>query len=245
MKSTLRLWAWLSCLLPLTALADLYNLSGDFNYTNNPNAGGWSYLNNSTLLPNQVPLNNGNVLYPAVVPRFFSTGPNMNLDTPFVFKAGVNGSSAGETDADFLQGDIIIHSPNTAGSILTILWTAPQAGTLDFMSDIWYAHSAVAPRVNQVGISLNLTSLTNATISPSSYGNRNNPWHVAYDDLAVNAGDTLRFQFQKATGQSFGSLNGIAVTIDFTPIPEPGTGTLLLTAGGVLGLVGLVRRRRR
>ncbi|MEJ5239182.1 MAG: PEP-CTERM sorting domain-containing protein [Limisphaera sp.] len=243
MKRIQRLWALLSCILPLSASAEVFSLSGDFDHNNNPNAGGWSYFNNSSLLPNQVPLNNGNALYPAVLPRFFATGPNLNTDTPMVIKAGVNGSSAGETDADFLQGDILIHSPNSATSVLTVQWTAPEAGSIDFTSDIWYAHSVVN-RANAVSIFLNSTLLGSATISRTSYSNRNNPWRVALNDVAVNAGDTLRFQFQKSAGQTVGSLNGVAVTVDFTPIPEPGTGTLLLIGGGLLGLMSRLRSGR-
>ena len=93
--------------------ATSYNLSNDFSYSNNPNDA-WSFLYGTTLLTSQVPLNNGNPLYPAALPGYWSTGADLWSNTPDVIKAAVNGSSAGETDSDFLAGDVIIHSPNAA-----------------------------------------------------------------------------------------------------------------------------------
>jgi hypothetical protein len=228
--------------VPLVVSANIYNLADDFDYPNNPNADGWAYINPATSLPlsPHLPINDGNPLYPALASGIFSTGPFLDLDVPFVFKAAVSGASAGLTNGDFLQGDAVVHSPNADGNALIIQWTAPEAGWIDFTSDIWYAHSPV-DRINNVTIALNLNPITSATISKASYGNRNNPWHVAINDLAVNQGDSLQFLFSKAPNQQFGSLNGIAVTIDFTAIPEPGTALLVVTAGGLLGL--MLRRR--
>jgi len=207
--------------VPLVVSADIYNLAGDFDYPNNPNADGWAYINSATSLPLSpyVPINDGNPVRPAAITGFFSTGPSLNLNAPFIFKAAVSGSAAGLRDADFLQGDTVIHSPNPAGNSLIIQWTAPEAGWIDFTSDIWYAHSSV-DRINNVTIALNFAPLTSATISKTSYGNRDNAWHFAINDLAVNQGDLLKFLFNKAPNQQFGSLNGMAVTIDFTAIPN-------------------------
>jgi len=243
MKKILQVAIGLFCTVPLAVSADIYNLADDFDYPNNPNADDWAYINAATSLPLSpfVPINDGNPVRPAAITGFFSTGSSMNLNAPFVFKAAVSGAAAGLTNGDFLQGDAVVHSPNVAGSPLVIQWTAPEAGWIDFTSDIWYAHSSV-DRINNVIIALNLDPLASATISKTSHGNRDNAWHVAINDLAVNQGDSLKFLFSKAPNQQFGSLNGIAVTVEFTAIPEPGTASLLVTAGGLLGL--MLRRRR-
>lgn len=224
----------------LASAAANYNLSNDFSYSNNPN-GAWSFLYGAALLTPQVPLNNGNPLYPAALPGYWSTGPDLNTNTPDVIKTAVNGSSAGETDSDFLAGDVIVHSPN-AGDPLFIVWTAPEAGTIDFASDIWYAHSVVN-RSNDVLVSLDGSALGSAVISNASYSGRSNAWHLSGDDLSVIAGDTLVFAFTKSAGQSFGSLDGINVDITFvSAVPEPEAYAMMLAG---IGLLGFFARNRK
>ena len=221
--------------------ATSYNLSNDFSNISNPN-GAWSFLQGTTLLTPQIPLNNGNPLYPAATSGYFGTSPDLWTNTPDVIKAAVNGSSAGETNADFLAGDVIVHSPN-GGDPLFIVWTAPTAGTIDFTSDIWYSHSVVS-RSNDVSVSLGGSSLGTAAISNSSYGDRSTPWHLSGNNLAVIAGDTLVFAFSKSAGQSFGSLDGIGVDISFvSAVPEPETYAMLLAGLGLIGFSARIRKQ--
>src|SRR5580658_9373779 len=101
------------------------SLSGDFSNTLNPN-GNWSYLYAGTFLPHQVTDTTDNSLYPAVSPEgYFSTGNDLDVNTPDVLKATIDGSQTyGDqgsfTDSDFLAGDVLIHSPND-GTALSIV----------------------------------------------------------------------------------------------------------------------------
>lgn len=61
---------------------------------------------------------------------------------------------------------------------------------------------------------------------------------------AVVAGDVLTLQLDPLPGPPFGSLAGISFTIDFTPIPEPGTLGMGCLAGAGLFMVAWRRRRR-
>lgn len=220
--------------------AQVDNLSGDFSNVSNPN-GVWSFMFGSSALPHQIALNNGNPLYPAIpAAGYFSSGPNLNSDTPDVFRAAVNGSSAGETNLDFLAGDVVIHSPNVSQPPLRIVWTAPAAGTIDFDTAVWYAHSVVN-RSNQVQLFLSSSELGSATVSKASFYDRNHTWSMTGDDVAVAAGDTLTLSFSKTAGQTYGSLNGVSMNVILTPVPEPATGAMMLLG---LGLFGCVARRR-
>ena len=57
-------------------------------------------------------------------------------------------------------------------------------------------------------------------------------WHQGADDSS----DPLAY--------AFGTLTSLTVADDPAPVPEPGT-ILLVATGGLMGLIGRVRRRRR
>jgi hypothetical protein len=237
--------ALISVVAPSIGNATVYNLSSDFSNTANPN-GVWSYVYGGNPLAHQAAATaNGNPLIPATAGGYFSTGPDLNANTPDVLKAAVNGSAAGGTNNDFLAGDIVIHSPND-GTALSIVWTAPTAGTIDFSSGIWYAHSSVS-RANTASVLLDGTLLNSAVISSSSLSGsqRSNPWSNAGNGLSVDAGDQLVFNFVKFASD-FGSLNGISATVDFTPnvsaVPEPSTWAMMIL--GFAGIGFLAYRRK-
>ncbi len=226
------------------AQAATYDLATDFSSANSPGSP-WSISYSGGTLPTQAAVgSNGNHLEPAIPGAFFGTGTNLNADNPFAFVAGVDGSSAGLTNGDFLAGDVVIHTPND-GSDLTIAWTAPSAGIIDnLVFDIWYAHSSVT-RSNDVGFSLG-ASVFNWVTSSASNPNRSAGGGITGGPVSVNAGDLLTLTFAKTAGQTFGSLTGLNLAFDFAPTAvTPIPATLPLFVSAVAGLGWFARRRRQ
>ncbi len=60
--------------------------------------------------------------------------------------------------------------------------------------------------------------------------------------LNVNVGDVLALRLTPSAGQSFGSLAGLNLAVDFTAVPEPGSALLLLAS--VAGLLARSSRMR-
>ena len=236
------------------AEAATYDLTTDYSATDNPNSQGWSYSKSSGsgagLLPHQSAPNSGspNHLMPAIPGDYFSSGGNdLNSNNPFLFKAAVNGSSAGLTDGDFLAGDIVVHSPND-GSALVISWTAPTAGTIsDLFAAAWYAHSSLAtPRSNEVVLSVAGAFIASWTVSSTDNPNRDQPGSFSGGVFSVNAGDLLSLSFTKSLGQTFGSLNGVQMSFNFTPTATtPIPPALPLFASGLVGLGWFGHRKRK
>ncbi len=229
------------------AQATTYNLTSDYSDSANPN-GPWSYNYGGSVLPHQTGPSTANALNPAIsAGGYFSTGSDLNTNTPDVLKAAVNGSSAGLTDEDFLAGDVVIHSPND-GTALSIVWTAPSAGTItDLAATFWYAHSSV-DRSNDISLTLAGALLGSAVgISHSVDFDRDHAGGIGnVGPLSVNAGDLLSLSFMKTAGQTAGSLNGLTETFTFTaaattPIPA----TLPLFASCLAGLGWLAHRRKQ
>jgi len=238
--------AWASA-----AQAVTYDLSADYSDTANPN-GAWSYMFNGANLPHVAAPSTANALNVAISPNgYFSPGNDLNNFSPDLFKAQVNGSAAtGYSDGDFLKDDIVIHSPNDAIHPLTIVWTAPSAGTVDsLLASVWYAHSPIS-RSNDVTLSSTLSAVTTQldawTISKTSHGDKTNAATFTGGSFAVNAGDLITLSFLHSAGESYGSLNGVAMTVEFTAAiaPTPIPGALPLFAAGLAGL-GWVRHRKR
>ena len=229
----------------LTGHASLISLTNDFSIGNgNPN-GQWAYQDNTTNLSLETPLNNGNALYPAISNGYWGVGNDLNTNAPDLFKAQVNGSSAGQTNNDFLAGDIVGHSPND-GSTLFERWTAPSAGTITNLALlVWYAHSSVT-RSNDFALFDTSAMLTSGTVSTTTNPNRGSA--ATYNNVAgftVAAGDVISLGLTKSAGQAAGSLAGESLNFTFTPtvsgVPEPATIWLFAAALALCATRGLFK----
>lgn len=241
----LRTFLCTAALLPFGMMAQAatsYDLAGDFSNALNPN-GAWSFTLGGVPLAHVFPVNNGNPFMPVTQNGYWSTGNNLYANSPDVIRATQSGTAAGETANDFLAGDVIIHSPNpgSSSSPLLLSWTAPTDGQLQYSAAVWYAHSLVS-RSNSVQLVLNGTVLDQRVIDNSS--NRSLPGLSATGALGVKAGDVLSLSFVASAGQTYGSVDGVAETLNFTSsVPEP-TSWALALAGGAL-MLGVRQRSRR
>ena len=216
-----------------SSFAAVYDVQADFSNSDNPN-GTWGYMvGNSFLLHSNSP--NPNALNPVLTNGFWGTSPDYNSS---IMQATGNGSGAsGYTDSDFLAGDVLVHSTNPGtGDPSRIVWTAPEAGEIDYDFSIWYAHSPIT-RSNTYMLKLNGTPLETGVLLPID--NRPNAHTYSDTDISVLAGDILEIEIVPTIGQNFGSLAGVGFVVDFTGIPEPTT-LSVLAAGAVVCL----RRRR-
>jgi len=227
------------------ALAASFDLVTDFN--SSAQSGPWSYNFAGGPLTHQSTVQNNNALAAAVpAGGYYSPGNDLNLYSPDVLKAAVNGSAAGESDADFLAGDVIVHSPNAVTAV-TLSWTAPSAGTITNLdASVWYAHSAIS-RSNDVSLSLASLVLASWTVSKTENADRDHPGtFTGAGPYSVNAGDLLTLSLLKSAGESFGSLNGVALSFDFTAVAAtPIPAALPLFVSALAGLGWCARRRRQ
>ena len=224
------------------AQAATFDLATEFSNVSNPN-GAWSFTRGTSLMVHQPAASTGNPFDLAATNGYWGSATDYNS---MVSKVTVNGSAAGPyTNGDFLAGDLVIHSsnPGTFGA-LTVNWTASAAGTIDYASTLWYAHSIVS-RSNDVSAFLNSTALGTVVVN-NSITRTNAITSLSGTGLTVLAGDVLAFRFTPTAGQNFGSLAGIGLTVNFTPnitgaVPEPASWAMMLLG---FGLVGSTMRRR-
>ena len=222
------------------------SLENDFSTSNgNPN-GQWSYLVGTTLLTPQIPISNGNPQQPAFNNGYFGTGNNLYVQTPDVARAAVNGSAAGETDLDFLAGDLLVHSAND-GTTTFLNWTASTDGDISgFSFDIWYAHSAAGARSNDFALYINNTLLAANSLNLTQNFNRSNAYtYINNPGFSVLAGDVISLAITKSANQGPGSIDGVNLDFTFTPTEAPEPGTALLAIPAIAGLLYRRRMNRR
>jgi hypothetical protein len=189
-----------------------------------------------------------NTLNSAATNGYWGVGPDFNNFTPEVIKVTIGGAATGTyNNGDFLMGDVILHSPNP-GTVLPVSnnWTGPTAGTMDYSSSVCYTQSFVF-RSNDVSTLLGSTLLGTVTVN-NSFSRASALTRLTGTGLAVLAGDRLAFRFTPTAGQSYGSLAGLGLTVNFTPrvvgaVPEPATWALMIVGFGSTGVA--VRRRGR
>jgi hypothetical protein len=212
-----------------------YDLAADFSNALNPN-NPWSFTYLGSPLAHQTPTLNGNPLIPAVqTDGFWGQGPDLNTNTPEIMKVTKHGSQAGLTDLDFLTGDVVLHSPNDGNSI-DINFTVPTTAIYQVDLAIWYAHSSVA-RVNQMVFLINGNPFV--AIPVDSSANRDHPL-VGNAPFNLNSGDVVTVSVAKNSGQTFGSLNGIALSFTTSAVPEPASWAMMVVG---IGAVGFAMRR--
>jgi len=237
------------------AQAATYDLAADL-YTINQPGSAWSatYSGGGLAQYPKASVVNNNHLYSALPTEgIISAGGsgNMNVNTPFMFRAAVNGSATDPdpsnhtlTDGDFMAGDAVIHSPNSG--TLTITWKAPSAGTisnLDF--SVWYAHSTQPTRSNDVTFSFG--SLVFNDLHTSATDNPARPGTAVINGggFAVAANQLLTLTLAKSAAAEFGSLSGVALSFAFQSAVTPIPATLPLFGAGLAGLGWIARRRQR
>lgn len=219
------------------------SLANDFGLSSNPN-GSWSYWKDASLLTLQTPTPNSNPLIPALSSGFWGAGPDLNAQTPEIFKALVDGSSIGANNGDFLAGDIVGHSPNDGGSLVA-MWTAPSAGTITGLAaKFWYAHSGLF-RSNEFTLMNNAIVLGAGTTSAAQNFDRDHAAVLTPAQFEVGVGDVITLSLAKTSGQTDGTLSGMALDFTFTPVPEPATTTYVAIGLAILGVAARRRRDRR
>ncbi|MES2288402.1 MAG: PEPxxWA-CTERM sorting domain-containing protein [Pseudomonadota bacterium] len=242
MHTMLKLAAPLALAITGSAHAATYDLAANFSNASNPN-GAWSY--GSPALAHFAQPTTANSLNSAAADGYWSSGADF-FAAPFILRTTANGVSTGAyNNGDFLAGDVLVHGPND-GSAVAINWIAAAAGSINFTSSIWYAHSIVQ-RSEDVAVFLNGTSLGSVTVT-NGITRTNALTSLAGSNLAVAAGDVLSFRFSKTAGQQFGSLAGIGAVVDFTPrataaVPEPATWGMMILGFGAVGMS--IRRRKQ
>ncbi|MFO0873809.1 MAG: hypothetical protein U0575_07530 [Phycisphaerales bacterium] len=191
------------------ASAHVFDISGDFSYSGNPN-GQWAYEGGTALLG----------YAPAPLP-----GPPAPASTDgywgsaweaIVFRATLNSSQTpGYGADDWLAGDVIVYTPDS-GANVRVTWTAPCDGTINYTGAAWYA-STIVSRSDIFTLTLNGgPPLANGVLDPTK--TRSNAITFASQaPIVVSGGDVLALTFVKNAGQSFGSFAGSILAIDFDP----------------------------
>ncbi len=229
------------------ATAAVYDLYDDFSTSGSTSTnlgpdGVWSFgatTTSTTVAP-----------FDGVDPAYWmdSTSPAWIFDargddsTPGI-SAITNPNGAANANWDLDQGDVGLHQLGNTG-LVDIVWTAPQATTVDLTGLIWGADLSgqASNRPQQVTLShLNSSeNLISTLIGPTGFqtdGGQGSGVSLDFSGLAVSTGDILRMRVERTgAGDAFGGLVGV----QFAVVPEPGS--LVLLAGAVAALC--YRRRR-
>jgi len=228
------------CATPTQAAIVVYDLRVDFSNTSNPN-GPWQYLKGNVPLSHFTPVTQPNL--PLAVANGY-WGDTASSNNSAIMLTTAKGSATGSwTDNDFLKGEVLVRTTDPSGAPMNVTWTAPTAGTFTYSGFLWFANGPLGPGGNSFTLKLN-NGPTMEAGSATIGQDRNNVTGMVngLTPTAVLAGDVLSVQLDPLPGPPFGSLAGVSFTIDFTPIPEPGSLTLASLAGA--GLAFVARRRR-
>lgn len=227
MRMTRTLLALTFIALQGTSQAATYDLAADWAPNANPN-GTWSFRSGDTLLP----------WHDSICCMGFPTG------------GYAPGATAGVFLPLFFQrqpgADVGLHTFDEgngrgASGEATLVWTATETGLLDIRMYLYWEQAPLS-RSNDYTMSLGAQMLASGTLSFLAHNGYANRQILSFDDLQVTQGDQMRLVFKRSPGFHPGTVSYIGMTLDVTPIPEPGTYALMLA--GLAALGGLARKRR-
>jgi hypothetical protein len=240
--ATLLAFPFLLCVAP-SARAIVYSLGTDWRDDpgGNPN-GVWSVRSGTNLLPW------------TAASAFGNPGWSGPTGAPQWFKSEIN-------YFDLHIGDIVTHSSsnNATEGIGNILWTAPQAGTIDISGAAWFGaeDGAQNGRSSVWKLWFNGNLLSSGEVAFGDIYDRSSPFLFSLgsggagvlQNIPVNVGDELMLEVVKETG-AFGTFVGVDLSVDLaTPtvgVPESGASAGLLLIGILpLAVFAAGRRVRR
>jgi hypothetical protein len=227
-----------------------YDLTADWSDVVNPNSV-WSYNGNdgTPLTTNIADWDPTNVFFGSAQPAWAANTFNGSGHVPMWFKR-----TSDVTTLDIPVGVVGMHG--SEGGIVAqvgVSWTSPINGTADITGGIWQAIKEVdgvggnhANRNSDWRIRINDTVLTSGNLSGSDSFTSSSPFDLltgsggaaAITDLSVSMGDIIALEFISPT--SFATFNGVDLTITAVPVPT----AIWLFGSGLLGLVGIARRKK-
>lgn len=198
------------------ACAAVYNLSGDFSTTQNPNTP-WSYNKGGTSI-------NSPITGSAIGLNYLvGWGGRSDMDSSITKVTG----APDPFWHDLQVGDVVVHTASFGDGDMSITWTSPSAGAIDISGLAWDAYfesgrdSSWELNVNGNTVAQRSTIYgTFRTDSAASFAN-NLLAGKQLTGIAVGAGDVVEFLPVKTLTSPYGHFMGVDLSIDFTPIPEP------------------------
>ena len=218
--------------------ADIYDLSANWSDSSNPN-GMWSYYVNNTLGQSSTRIvvddtdenNDDNFATNPGAPPIWTTDPGSS-GYGYVGWSQSNGSEPSYWDLE--AGDVYGY---TSPLGIEIRWTSPVNGPIHIEGGIWTArdfgdpdrHKNTWTLFNNTGEDIEILH-TDVVYVGDPY-NRSSPAPFDFDRY-VNAGDVIWFFVE---GSSLGTPNYIALDLEISVVPVPGSVFLCMLGLGVAG----------
>jgi len=237
-------FGFLAMILFFSALAqaDTFDLAAQWSNTSNPN-GTWTYREGNNALP-LVP----NYDFGGTIPGFTPQPAWAPSDIgghflPVWLQSSQTGTPSGFYSGAVLPGDVIVHSTdvfNGSGEgIANVIWTSPEAGTIDISGDIWWVRNL--GRANDFSVHVGGALVADGVISDGSIYTRSNALQFGAGGIPVLAGEVVELDVTQDPNSFAGEINGVNLQItESTATPEPGS--LSLLGLGLTLVAGFSRR---
>ncbi len=221
--------------------ATVWDLASDWSDVSNLN-GVWTYREGSNALPHVA---NIGAPLTAFNQEAWAGSGSVGSFLPLWAKLQVNPG-----DRDLAIGDVFMHSTdgsNGGGNgVGNVIWTSPIDGIVDVTGNAWMTRDI--GRSNQWTLKLNGVALSGGNISSGDPYSRANPFEFINGSggpsvlagIPVSVGDVFRLDIVKTSGP--GDFAGVNLTITETVVPIPPA--VLLFGSGLLGLIGMARRKK-